>query len=512
MSSDTENIKNDKKKHEISKTSLHESTFYDQIQDDDLFIFDDESDDDPLESFFKEKTEDEDKIFKESVSEDELFKFESSDEEQFNYYDFAVETENASDKEFYKILVVDDDKDVHTVTYMALRNIAFNDRKLKIYSAFSAEEAKKFLERYDDIALILLDVVMETKDAGLRLVEYIRDEIKNDTVRIILRTGQPGKAPEREVIVGYDINDYKSKVELTSDKLFTVVISGIRNYDLLLKKKNYSLLLEDKIAQRTKNIEEKKRQLALLLEKTLKGSIKILLDILATVSPETFTRTQRYVMLAKKIGAYLNYGNAWELELTVMLSQIGCLAVPDHILIQKFSGNKLEKEEASLFYSHPKIAASLIKKIPNLEKISDAIECQLLSYTSLLKTVDSKNSKIVFLSSILKTVIDYDFLVITGRSEKEAVKIMENNQGRYHNHIFLALKEVVTKIDKGVEVQEVYLKDIVTDSILAEDLYDIKGNLLLAKGRVMSKFMKIKLLNYSKINKIKEPIKITVSK
>ncbi len=84
-----------------------------------------------------------------------------------------------------------------------------------------------------DVAAVLLDVIMETDVAGLELVEYIRNELKNETVRIILRTGQPGQAPERRVIVQYDINDYKAKTELTADKLFTSLTAALRSYQQL---------------------------------------------------------------------------------------------------------------------------------------------------------------------------------------------------------------------------------------------------------------------------------------
>ena len=85
------------------------------------------------------------------------------------------------------------------------------------------------------MAVILLDVVMETEGAGLELVQFVREELKNETVRIILRTGQPGQAPERRVVVDYDINDYKAKTELTADKLFTTLTAALRSYDQLLK-------------------------------------------------------------------------------------------------------------------------------------------------------------------------------------------------------------------------------------------------------------------------------------
>lgn len=130
----------------------------------------------------------------------------------------------------WKILVVDDEPEVFQVTALALKDFSFSDRGLELIPAYSGAEAMVLLETHSDIALILLDVVMESEHAGLKLVRWIREEKKNTFVRVILRTGQPGQAPEKEVITQYDINDYKEKTELTATKLFTVVMSGLRSY------------------------------------------------------------------------------------------------------------------------------------------------------------------------------------------------------------------------------------------------------------------------------------------
>jgi response regulator RpfG family c-di-GMP phosphodiesterase len=130
----------------------------------------------------------------------------------------------------WKVLIVDDEPEVHAVTKLALSDFSFQGKNLEFISAYSGAEAKKMIELHPDAAIMLLDVVMETDDAGLLVARYIREELHNHYVRIILRTGQPGQAPERQVIVNYDINDYKSKTELTAQKLFTVVMSSLRSY------------------------------------------------------------------------------------------------------------------------------------------------------------------------------------------------------------------------------------------------------------------------------------------
>jgi signal transduction histidine kinase len=133
----------------------------------------------------------------------------------------------------WKVAVIDDDPAVHDGTRFALSDFVLNGQQLDILSASSAAEGRELLARHPDIAVVLLDVIMETDNAGLDLVHFIRNTLKNETVRIILRTGQPGQAPERRVIIDYDINDYKAKTELTADKLFTSLIAALRSYQQL---------------------------------------------------------------------------------------------------------------------------------------------------------------------------------------------------------------------------------------------------------------------------------------
>jgi CheY-like chemotaxis protein len=118
-----------------------------------------------------------------------------------------------------RILIVDDDEDVHQATTFALQGLDILNHPLEFLHAYSAAEAEKILLSESNIAVILLDVVMESEDAGLRLVERIRHDLALTNPRIILRTGQPGYAPELSAIRDYDINDYKTKNELTRTRL-----------------------------------------------------------------------------------------------------------------------------------------------------------------------------------------------------------------------------------------------------------------------------------------------------
>jgi response regulator RpfG family c-di-GMP phosphodiesterase len=147
---------------------------------------------------------------------------------------FAAESENKECVENryqkWKILVVDDEEDVHKISKLVLSDLVFSGKGIEIISCYSRTEAEKVLKEIQNIAIVLLDVVMEEDDAGLRLIQYIRETLNNKLVRIILRTGQPGQAPESKVIIQYDINDYKSKTELTAGRLITAVIASLRAY------------------------------------------------------------------------------------------------------------------------------------------------------------------------------------------------------------------------------------------------------------------------------------------
>lgn len=156
----------------------------------------------------------------------------NDDNDNDGLMEFADESvDNPRDQSItWRVLIIDDEKDVHSATTFAMRNTEVVGRPLEFLHATSAREAKKILETHTDIAVVLLDVVMETPNAGLDLVPMIRDELAIKDTRIILRTGQPNQAPEIEVIRDYDINDYKLKSELTQTRLFASLTTAIRSY------------------------------------------------------------------------------------------------------------------------------------------------------------------------------------------------------------------------------------------------------------------------------------------
>jgi serine phosphatase RsbU (regulator of sigma subunit) len=190
-------------------------------------------------------------------------------------------------KGIWKILIVDDEKDIHTVIKLAMDEFSYLQKNVVFLDAYSGQEAIEIINQNPDIALVLLDVVMESDDAGLRLVEFIRKEIKNDNIQIVLWTGQPGKAPKKDVVMAYEINDYKTKTELNDDNIFTTVFASLRAFDTIMSLDNFRKTLEDKVVERTNEVvKQKKRitdsiQYALHIQKALlpsEESIKRLTD------------------------------------------------------------------------------------------------------------------------------------------------------------------------------------------------------------------------------------------
>lgn len=195
----------------------------------------------------------------------------------------------------WQILVVDDDESVHQATRFALEDFRFEDRRIDVISAYSGEQARQVIADNECTAVVLLDVVMETEHAGLELVRWIRSERSNDRIRIVLRTGQPGYAPEFEVIRDYDINDYREKSDLNAAKLLTSIYSALRSYRDIVRLEDQTTELrvaldKAKSADRSKSdfIQNMSHELRTPLNGIIGLSEMIAKEILGPVGNETY--------------------------------------------------------------------------------------------------------------------------------------------------------------------------------------------------------------------------------
>ena len=158
----------------------------------------------------------------------------------------------------WRVLIVDDSPEVHELTKLIFGKFRFEDKSIEFISAYSGCESLELLREHDGIALVLLDVVMENDHAGLDVAKSIREDLNNKLTRIILRTGQPGQAPEVKVAIDYDINDYKDKADLTSSRLISSVVTALRGYRDLVRLENMNETLEKKVKLRTADLEKSK--------------------------------------------------------------------------------------------------------------------------------------------------------------------------------------------------------------------------------------------------------------
>jgi len=239
--------------------------------------------------------------------------------------------------EQWKILVVDDEQDVHDVSRLAFKRVEFRNKTIQLLSAFSTNEARTIIEDNPDIALVLLDIVMEEDNSGLELVKYIREVIHNEKIQIIIRTGHPGHAPVDEVIFKYEVNDYQEKSELTSYKLRTSVITALRAYESLSKIDSLYNILEES-------------QYDLFYS---------LGQIAESRSKETGNHVKRVGEIARIIARAIGFSkhDAKLLKHAASMHDIGKLAIPDSIINKP---GKLTSEEFDVIKTHSEIGYEML--------------------------------------------------------------------------------------------------------------------------------------------------------
>lgn len=238
----------------------------------------------------------------------------------------------------WKILIVDDDADTHDITEMALRRLQYDNRPLQINHAYSATEAMVKLREETDIAIALLDVVMETDTAGLDLVKSIREELKNENIRLIMRTGNPGKAPEENVTMTYDINDYRGKTELTAQSLRTAIITALRSYQAIVTIKGLHKEIDD----------------------TQKELIYTLGEIAESRSLETGNHVKRVSLISAYLARKLNLSSRQIslIGLAASMHDLGKLAIDDRILNKP---GKLTNDEFEIIMKHSALGHEILR-------------------------------------------------------------------------------------------------------------------------------------------------------
>jgi hypothetical protein len=238
-----------------------------------------------------------------------------------------------------------------------------------------------------------------------------------------------------------------------------------------------------------------------LLEKTLLGSIGIIMEILSIFNPEVFSQTIRLRNLAKKLVARLKLQNVWEIEMSVLLSQIGCITIPSEIIEKYYHGQILSEKENNMYYSHPISGHKFISKIPRLEKIAEGIKYQFVDY----KTSGMQPN---ILSQFIKALTDYDLLIHKGKLPKTALEVMYSKENVYNVMILQALEAEVFQVMEGFIVKSVKLEELTVGMVLADDLRSERNVVLIRKDSEISEVTLDRVLNFSHFEPIQEPVKI----
>ena len=373
-----------------------------------------------------------------------------------------------------KILLVDDDHNILSAHQRHLR------KSFEVITADSGAKGITILKEQGPFAVVVSDFRMPEIN-GIQFLAMSR-QIAPETVRIML-TGQADMQAAVDAVNEGNLFRFLTKpcpVEYFKNNLD----AALEQYRLITSERE-------------------------LLEKTLKGSVRLLIDILSTTSPVAFSQASRIRDMAKKLAARLNLEKPWEIELAAMLSQIGCVAIPAQILKKKYSGAVLTPRENEMFLAHPQTGRKLLANIPRLEQAAEAIGYQMKQYDGGGVPVDSKRgTEIPVAARVLKVACDYDLLTAAGKTTLEAVNVMRDNHVWYDPDVFAALDAEILSVKKGFIVKAVLLKDVMTGMNLADNIYDLKGSILIPKGQEISEVLRMRLFNFARLGTVSEPIKI----
>lgn len=375
-----------------------------------------------------------------------------------------------------KILLVDDDENILAGYKRILRS------EFQVYTAIDALTALALFKVHDDFAVVISDYNMPEMN-GIEFLARAKEKLPN-TVRILL-TGNAELQMAINAVNEGNIFRFLTK-PCGNELLQNVIRAGVSQYKLITAEKE-------------------------LLERTLKGSIKLLIDILAVTNPTVFNRAMQIRDLAKKLLHRLNILETWDMDIACLLSQIGCVGVPGDILDKRLQGIKISDKEEEIYYSHAEIGKSLLMNIPRLEKIADSISLQYKSYSDLnLLKNNYTDEKIIFIAKLLRLLNDYFFLIEKGMESEKAIKYIMEEKNLYDPILLQTLEADLLGVQEGFTVESLFLSQLKEGMILAEDLFDKLNYKLLPKGVRLSEIYVAKLINYGKLKGLVEPIKVFV--
>ena len=370
-----------------------------------------------------------------------------------------------------KILLVDDEPNVLESIQRQLRN------RFEVMTAQSGEEALEVLKTAGPFTLIVSDMRMPGMD-GVQLLSRVKD-MYPDTVRIMLT----GNADQETAVAAANTGQifrFLNKPCSTAT-LATALSLGVRQYKLMTAEKE-------------------------LLNETLKGSMKVLSELLSQANATAFGAGSRIKDLIVRLCEQLQLANPWEYEIAALMSQVGCITLPPDILHKLYAGVELSPEEHKMYERHPDVGQKLFTHIPRMEIVAAMIGMQLYRMDEYeRRAVPSVDEKACFGAQMLKVAIDYDLLSYQGLKHQEILQKMKKMLKVYNQEILDALEGMKIKVVQG-KVVNLKVKDIQTGMIAEEDIFANNGVLIIPRGQIVTWPILQGLDNFSKQVGIKEPI------
>ncbi len=374
-----------------------------------------------------------------------------------------------------RILCVDDDANILDAYKRGLR------RQFQISTALGGEQALGMLDAQNPYAVIVSDMRMPGMD-GVQLLATVKKQAP-ESVRIML-TGNSDQQTAMEAVNEGNIFRFLTK-PCPPEKLAKALTAGIEQYRLVTAEKE-------------------------LLGKTLRGSIKVLNDVLSLTNPTAFSHASSSRRLVGQLCKELNVEKAWEVEVAAMLSQIGCVTIPPETLDKIYHRQKLTAVESEMFESHPAIGRDLVANIPRLGGVAEIIAHQQERFDGTDTAGDSAvGPQIPLGARVLKVALDNSSLKWSGLTDTDVTIELRQRSGWYDPDVLKAL-EAITGLEEVLEVREVTLDGLTTSMTLADDVRTQDGVMLVGKGQDVTSSVCQRLKNFARKRKINEPIRVLV--
>jgi response regulator RpfG family c-di-GMP phosphodiesterase len=352
-------------------------------------------------------------------------------------------------------------------------------RRFEVVGANSAAEALRIVQDQEPFAVVLSDMLMPDTD-GAAFLERVQ-EVSADSVRLLL-TGRSDLDTAIRAVNRGRIFRFLTK-PCPPNELYGAVTAAAEQYRLITSERE-------------------------LLEQTLRGSINVLTEMLALTNPLAFSRAQRVRRLVRQMLPHFDKEQAWELDVTAMLSQIGLVTVPGEVLEKVDHGLTLTSAERSVYQRYPQVGKDIIGRIPRLETVAESIGLQ---HTRMDEHRSNGSGRPLPLGArILKAVIDFEERAAAGLDARAVLREMQARRGWYDPEVLEALGKAVKHLGQSVVAREVPIAELISGMILNQAVKTDKGMLLFEKGQEITFPHLLRLINFSKFEKIREPISVLV--